>query len=243
MIDIGIKIRLLREKHGLKQINLANALQVTPQAVSKWEKGANLPDIAVLTRIALLFDVSTDYLLGLTEAENGIFPATVFCSGVTHFEKRSISTGSKELAEYTNVLFYDLTESILKFDGIPVKYVGDGFLCFFSGPDHADRALEAAIHAKKVIYQKDLVIVLNSGNIYMGLIGHPRYAARDIVGEAVNRAFLVMGWASRNCPSGIAATDAVMTLAKKPYKTIPHGGVQVDLIEEKLDITEIDITQ
>lgn len=239
MIDIGIKIRLLREKHGLKQINLANALQVTPQAVSKWEKGANLPDVAVLTRIALLFDVSTDYLLGLTEAENGIFPATVFCSGVTHFEKRSISTGSKELAEYTNVLFYDLTESILKFDGIPVKYVGDGFLCFFSGPDHADRALEAAIHARKVIYQKDLVIALNSGNIYMGLIGHPRYAARDITGEAVNRAFLVMGWASRNCPSGIAATDAVMTLAKKTYKTIPHGGVQVDLIEEKMDIIEI----
>ncbi len=242
-MDIGVKIRLLREKHGLKQVNLANALQVTPQAVSKWEKGASLPDIDVLIRIARLFDVSTDYLLGLTEARNGIFNATVFCSGITHFEKRSISTESKELAEYTNVLFYDLTESILKFDGIPVKYVGDGFLCFFSGPDHADRALRAAIHSKKVIYQKDLVIALNSGNIYMGLIGHPRYAVRDIVGEAVNRAFLVMGWASRSCPSGIAATQAVMALAKGTYKGTLHGNVQIDLIEEKIDILEIDIPQ
>lgn len=238
-MDIGVKIRLLRERHGLKQVNLANALQVTPQAVSKWEKGANLPDVHVLAKIARLFDVSTDYLLGLTEAGTAVFPATVFCSAVTHFAKRSISMESKELAEYTNVLFYDLTESVLRFDGIPVKYVGDGFLAFFSGADHADRALCAAIHAKKVIYQKDLVIALNSGSIYMGLVGHPRYAARDIVGETVNRAFLVAGWASRNCPSGVAATRAVMALAKASYDSTLHGAVSVDLIEEKLDILEI----
>ncbi len=242
-MDIGLKIRLLREKHGLKQINLANALQVTPQAVSKWEKGANLPDVEVLIKIARLFDVTTDYLLGLTEAGTGVFPATVFCSAVTHFQKRSISMESKELAEYTNVLFYDLTESILRFDGVPVKYVGDGFLAFFSGADHPDRAIRAAIHAKKVIYQKDLVIALNSGNIYMGLVGHPRYAARDIVGETVNRAFLVAGWASRNCPSGVAATQAVMALAKGSYKSILHGTASIDLIEERLDILEINVPQ
>lgn len=242
-MDIGLKIRFLREKHGLKQVNLANALQVTPQAVSKWEKGANLPDVQVLMKIARLFDVSTDFLLGMTEAKNGVFNATVFCSGVTQFEKRSVSMGSKELAEYTNVLFYDLTESILKFDGVPVKYVGDGFLCFFSGPDHADRALGAAIHAKKVIHRKELVISLNSGSVYMGLIGHPGYAARDIMGEAVNRAFLVMGWAFGSCPSGIAATETVMALAKGPYETVRHQGVKIDLVDEKLDILEIGIPQ
>lgn len=242
-MDIGLKIRLLRERHGLKQINLANALQVSPQAVSKWEKGANLPDVQVLTKIARLFDVSTDFLLGLTEAETGVFNATVFCSGVTQFEKRSITMGSKELAEYTNVLFYDLTESILKFDGIPVKYVGDGFLCFFSGANHADRALGAAIHAKRVLHRKELILSLNSGNVYMGLIGHPRYAARDIMGETVNRAFLVMAWASRSCSSGIAATEAVMALAKGSYETVRHSGVQVDLVEGKLDIVEIGVPQ
>lgn len=242
-MDIGLKIRLLREKHGLKQINLANALQVTPQAVSKWEKGANLPDVEVLMRISSLFNVSTDSLLGLTEAGSGVFHATVFCSGVTLFEKRSVSMDSRELAEYTNVLFYDLTESILKYDGIPVKYVGDGFLSFFSGIDHADRALNAAIHAKKVISRKDLYIALNTGDIYMGLIGHPRYAARDIVGEAVNRAFLVMGWSSRNCPSGIAATEAVIASASGSFKTTRHEGVKIDLLDEQVDVLEIDIPQ
>ena len=199
-MEIGQKIRALREKHGLKQINLANALQVSPQAVSKWERGAASPETPLLMKIARLFDVSTDYLLGITDFESGVFEATVFCSGITQFERRSISMNSRELADYANVLFYHLTESVLKFDGVPVKYVGDGFLCFFSGPAHADRALSAAIHAKKAIHQQDLVIALNSGDIYLGRVGHPDYAARDIVGEAVNRAFLIMGWISENLP-------------------------------------------
>jgi transcriptional regulator with XRE-family HTH domain len=238
-MDVGSKIRFLREKHGLKQINLANALQVSPQAVSKWEKGANLPDIPIILKIAKLFDVTTDYLLGTTDAGSGVFEATVFCSGIAHFAQRSISMNSKEMADYTNVLFYHLTESVLKFDGVPVKYVGDGFLCFFSGPDHADRALQSAIHAKKIIYQKELVISLNTGNIYLGMIGHPQYAFRDIVGETINRAFLIIEWISKNCPSGIGATEAAIKRVNQYFDTILHHGIRIPLIDEVVDIYEI----
>lgn len=238
-MDVGSKIRFLRERHGLKQINLANALQVSPQAVSKWEKGANLPDIPILLRIAKLFDVTTDYLLGATDVGSGVFEATVFCSGITHFAQRSISMNSKEMADYTNVLFYHLTESVLKFDGVPVKYVGDGFLCFFSGPDHVDRALRSAIYAKKVIYQKELVISLNTGNIYLGMIGHPQYAFCDIVGETINRAFLVIEWISKNCSSGIGAPEAVIKRASQSFNTTLHPGVRIPLIDEVVDIYEI----
>ncbi|MBA4417806.1 MAG: hypothetical protein C0392_07840 [Syntrophus sp. (in: bacteria)] len=238
-MDVGQKIRLLREKHGFKQINLANALQVSPQAVSKWERGANHPDIPILVRIARMFNVSIDYLLGMTDARTGVIEATVFCSGVTHFAQRSISMDSKEVADYTNVLFYHLTESLLKFDGIPVKCVGDGFLGFFSGPNHRDRALGAAIHSKKVIYQKELVIALNSGNIYLGLIGHPNYAIRDIVGETVNRTFLITGWLSKHCPSGIGATDGVIGHTEHHYEMIHHKDAVIDLMDEKIDIYEI----
>jgi transcriptional regulator with XRE-family HTH domain len=238
-MDVGQKIRFLREKHGFKQINLANALQVSPQAVSKWERGASHPDIPVLIKIARMFNVNTDYLLGMADTQTGIIDATVFCSSVTHFARRSISMDSKEVADYTNVLFYHLTESLLKFDGIPVKCVGDGFLGFFSGPNHRGRALRAAIHSKKVIYQKELVIALNSGNIYLGLIGHPNYTTRDIVGEAVNRAFLVTGWLSRHCPSGIGATESVIRHLEQCYKMIHHQDAVIDLMDEKMDIYEI----
>lgn len=239
VMEVGNKIRFLREQRGLKQINLADALQVSPQAVSKWERDANYPDITILLKIAQFFDVSTDYLLGITDIRNGVFEATVFCSGVTYFAQRSASTHSKETADYVNVLFYHLTESVLKFDGVPVKYVGDGFLCFFSGPTHADRALQAAIHAKKVIFQKDLVIALNSGDIYLGLIGHPHYAMRDIIGETVNNAFIIMEWVSKHCLSGIGATETVMKRVKETYSTTLYPGVGTDLIKKTVDVYEI----
>lgn len=240
-MDLGSRIRSLREKHGLKQVNLANALQVSSQAVSKWEKGANFPDISLLLKIARLFDVSVDYLLGTTEAESGVFEATILCSSITHFAQRAISMNSREMADYTNGLFYHLTESALKYDGIPVKYVGDGFLCFFSGPNHADRAIGAAIHAKNIVRQRDLVIALNSGSIYLGMIGHPQYAVRDIVGEAVNRAFLIVGWVSKSCPSRIGATKNVIERARQSFETVLHTGVRVELIDEDLDVYEISV--
>jgi transcriptional regulator with XRE-family HTH domain len=240
-MDIGQRIRHLREKHGLKQINLANALQVSPQAVSKWERGAAHPEIPVLLKMAALFDVSTDYLLGTTAPGSNVFPATVFCSGLTHFARRSISMNSREVADYTNGLFYHLTESVLKCDGIPVKYVGDGFLCFFSGIGHADRAVDAAIRAKKGIYQKELVIALNTGDIFMGMVGHPQYATRDIAGDTVNRAFLILESVSRYCLSGIGATESVLRLASKTFATTLHQGVDLALLDTTVDVHEIHI--
>jgi class 3 adenylate cyclase len=238
-MDMGRTIRLLRERHGFKQVNLANALQVSPQAVSKWEKGANLPDVGQLLKISRLFDVSVDYLLGATDAESGIFEATVLCTGVARFAQRSAAVGPRDVAEYINGLFYHLTESALRFDGIPVKYVGDGFLCFFSGPDHADRAIDAAKQARKVVYQQDLAIAINTGEIYLGLVGHPHYAMRDIIGATVNRAFLVLGWVSENCPSRVGATESTINRAERACDTVRHPGVKIDLIGEKVDLFEI----
>lgn len=60
---IGDKIKLLRRKRKLTQSQLANELNVTAQAVSKWEKGLSYPDIETIIKISELFDVTTDYLL------------------------------------------------------------------------------------------------------------------------------------------------------------------------------------
>ena len=238
-MDLSQKIRFLREKRGLKQINLANALQVSPQAVSKWERGASCPDLQMLIRIARLFDTTTDFLLGLTERGSGVFEATVLCTSIIDFARRSVSMDSRELADYANMIFYPLTESVLAHDGIPVKYVGDGFLCFFSGASHRDRAIGAALHAKKTMNQKDLVIALDTGDIYLGLLGHPEYAMRDIIGKTVNRAFLVAGWVSAHCLTGIGATGTVIQKAEGQYPLREHRGVEIALLDEALDIFEL----
>ena len=62
---IGKLIKEIREKNHLTQGELADKLGVTYQAVSKWENGKNIPDIAILKRISELYDVDINTLLDL----------------------------------------------------------------------------------------------------------------------------------------------------------------------------------
>lgn len=71
IIKIKEQIVFLRKQKGLTQEDLAKALGVTNQAVSKWESGQCYPDIQLLPDIAELFGVSVDELLGCNEA-NGL---------------------------------------------------------------------------------------------------------------------------------------------------------------------------
>ncbi|MBQ9087065.1 MAG: helix-turn-helix transcriptional regulator [Clostridia bacterium] len=61
-INIAKNIVELRKKKGITQEQLASTLNITPQAVSKWETGASLPDTQTLPLIADHFGVSIDYL-------------------------------------------------------------------------------------------------------------------------------------------------------------------------------------
>ena len=61
------RLRTLRKENHISQAALAGELQVTQQAVGKWETGRSTPDPATLTRLAEYFAVSTDYLLGLAD--------------------------------------------------------------------------------------------------------------------------------------------------------------------------------
>ena len=57
------RIKLLREKKGLSQEELASHLNVVRQTISKWERGYSLPDAEMLTKIACALDVPVDELL------------------------------------------------------------------------------------------------------------------------------------------------------------------------------------
>lgn len=60
---IGDKIKYLRRKKKLTQSQLAKELNVTAQAVSKWEKGLSNPDVEIIIKLSEFFGVTTDYLL------------------------------------------------------------------------------------------------------------------------------------------------------------------------------------
>lgn len=56
----------LRQEKGLTQVELAKILNIDQTTVSKWELGKAIPDTGLLIRLSSFFDVSTDYLLGLS---------------------------------------------------------------------------------------------------------------------------------------------------------------------------------
>lgn len=66
-MDIGKKIKTLRTAKALTQEKLAQELGVTPQAVSRWENGSAMPDIALLPALSVCFGVRIDDFFELSD--------------------------------------------------------------------------------------------------------------------------------------------------------------------------------
>lgn len=67
MLYFGRKLRKLRKDNYLTQKQLADKLEITKATVSAYETNAKYPSIEVLIKISNIFNVSSDYLLGLSE--------------------------------------------------------------------------------------------------------------------------------------------------------------------------------
>ena len=67
-MEIGNRIREERDKHGLSQEDLANAIFVSRQTVSNWETGKTYPDVQSLLLLSNLFGVTIDSLVKGDEA-------------------------------------------------------------------------------------------------------------------------------------------------------------------------------
>ena len=71
---LGKRIALNRKRLGLTQDKLAERLGVTAQAVSKWENDLSCPDITLLPKLAQVFGITTDELLGVVSEEKPVKP-------------------------------------------------------------------------------------------------------------------------------------------------------------------------
>lgn len=65
--QIGSRLSVCRQNRNMTQEDLAYRLGITPQALSKWERGISLPDTSMLPDIARILEISTDYLLGISQ--------------------------------------------------------------------------------------------------------------------------------------------------------------------------------
>ena len=90
---VSVNLTHLRRAAGMTQAGLAERINYTDKAVSKWERGESVPDVAVLKTLADLFGVTVDYLITEKHGEDAYYPlaelkrkranrATIICMGV-----------------------------------------------------------------------------------------------------------------------------------------------------------------
>lgn len=68
--EFGENLKNLRKRRGMTQNELGAKVGLSKAVVSKYENGMGYPSFDVLVRIAQFFDVTTDYLLGVTKGKN-----------------------------------------------------------------------------------------------------------------------------------------------------------------------------
>lgn len=89
-MNLGENLKKLRKERNLSQEQLAEMLNVSRQAISKWESNKTYPDIENLVLLRNLFNVSLDYLIvneNKTEVEDTIVPSKLPTDNITDYDR------------------------------------------------------------------------------------------------------------------------------------------------------------
>lgn len=92
--NLGLNIKNYRKNKGFTQEELAGMLGVTPQAISRWESEAGLPDVSMIVPIAQALNITTDTLLGYNAANQDDYLATKLKEQVSKLWDISDTRGS-----------------------------------------------------------------------------------------------------------------------------------------------------
>lgn len=108
------RIKQLREKRGLIQEILASELGITQQMLSKYERDITFIKVDILKKIAVYFNVTTDYLLGLSEVKRDLQGQLKV--NETLDEYYDLVEIYKNLDKYDQEMIWSIIQIIKKFD-------------------------------------------------------------------------------------------------------------------------------
>lgn len=106
------RIKQLRKKRGITQQRLASELGITQQMLSKYEKDISLIKIDVLKRIAVYFNVTTDYLLGISDVKRDLQKQLKM--NETLDEYYDLIEVYKELDQYNQGMIWSIIQDVKK---------------------------------------------------------------------------------------------------------------------------------
>ncbi len=125
--SIGITIAELRKKKGLTQLQLAQKLNISDKAVSRWENGVGFPEITQLPALAQIFGVAVDYLMtgkrkGITIAGNIL---TDIVKRIDCYPKVGMLANVSEISQAVGGCAPNTAIDLAKIDGsIPISVMG-----------------------------------------------------------------------------------------------------------------------
>ncbi|MDO5521932.1 MAG: helix-turn-helix transcriptional regulator [bacterium] len=107
-MDFSVRLKQLRQKHRLTQSELADILELKPTAISNYESQRNEPSFQKLISLSQYFDVSCDYLLGVTDSYLPIGGEVLDKEIVDFFNlyQQLSPESTRELKEFANYLVY-----------------------------------------------------------------------------------------------------------------------------------------
>ncbi len=98
MVDFGAKLKTLRRASGMTQKQLADRLWLSKAMVSYYEQSLRYPSPEMLVKIAGVFHVSTDFLLGIEEKTQ-----TIDISGLTEEDIQLVQSTVELLRKKNNI--------------------------------------------------------------------------------------------------------------------------------------------
>ena len=110
-MTFNVRLKQLRQKHKLTQSELADILGLKPTAISNYESKRNEPSFDKLIALSKYFDVSCDYLLGISDAYLPIGGEVLDKDIVEFFNlyQQLDEESTKEIRQFINYLLYRQT--------------------------------------------------------------------------------------------------------------------------------------
>jgi len=108
MMNFNVRLKSLRQKRKLTQSELASILGLKPTAISNYESKRNEPSFEKLIALSKYFDVSCDYLLGVSDAYLPVGGEVLDKDIVEFFNlyQQLDSESAKEMREFASYLLY-----------------------------------------------------------------------------------------------------------------------------------------
>jgi len=119
-VEFSKILKYLRKKNNLTQNGLADKLSIAQPIVSEWENGEKLPHFDNLIKLAKVFDISTDELMGVKENKE----LSRFCriEQLSHERKLSI----EDLRKENNISFDELAKLLMVSPGTLLNWEKKG---------------------------------------------------------------------------------------------------------------------